>query len=449
MEDIRSLPVTLGTRAMHADLPEEDDNKYWIRITASNPELDRHNSYMDPETTLPNFEKDAKSRLGVALTDHHAYRSFGYGRSADARLTDKKELLIDFFIVKDMEYDGGRREFRTSEKLIRAIENDLVNQVSVEFYDAREICNICKLPYRRYAWYSDWEPQREDRCSHKMGKEYEVDGKMVRATYTVYDARLKAVSLVEFGSNRETSIEKKRELAEALEWVFTNKPGSALAGAFTDEMRTFMEGHLMTDKEWIAKLQELDIPGLRSLDDPDAVVTALQTEVTSLRSTVATQTDQIKGLKASQDGGDQITVTGLREALALKDVRSDDDPDSVLEKARTEISGLRTTVEEQRDEIADLQADAEDGKAYREARIAEGIKQGTRAHGDAFDEAYHREYYADLPMEKLNEAIENNKKLGDAKLSGGRSTTDTHEPPEQDAKSRMRKRKRQILGRRR
>ena len=153
MEDIRSLPGLVQTRALAADLPEETDDKYWLRIVASNPELDRHNSYMDVETTLKNYVEDAKSRLGVALTDHHAYRSFGYGRSTDARLTDANEVLIDFFILKDMEYEGGRREFRTSEKLIRAIENDLVNQVSVEFYGAREICNICKLPYRRSSWW--------------------------------------------------------------------------------------------------------------------------------------------------------------------------------------------------------------------------------------------------------------------------------------------------------
>lgn len=392
MEDIRTLPGQIGTRAMHPDLPEEDDDKYWLRITASNPELDKHNSIMDPKTTLPNFVEDAKSRLGVALTDHHAYRSFGYGRSSDARLTEKNEVIIDFFILKNMTYDGGGREFKTSEQLIRAIENDLVNQVSVEFYNAREICNLCKLPIRRYSWYDDWDPQRDEKCTHKMGKKYDVgNGKMETATYTVHDARLKAVSLVEFGSNRETSIEKKREIAEALQWVFNENPGFALSGVFGDDIRTKMEEHLMEDKEWIAN---------------------------------------------------------LREKLGVASIRSTDEPDEVLEKIETEVTELREKVEEQRDEIADLQADAEDGKAYREARIEEAIKQGNRAHGEAFDEEYHREYYADLPMDKLNEAIENNKKIGDAVLSGGRSTQDTHEPPE-DNRKKVTLRDRKRRGRRR
>ena len=389
MEDIRSLPGLVQTRAVATDLPEEDDDKYWLRIVASNPELDGHNSYMDVETTLKNYVEDAKSRLGVALTDHHAYRSFGYGRSTDARLTDANEVLIDFFILKHMEYEGGRREFRTSEKLIRAIENDLVNQVSVEFYGAREICNICKLPYRRSSWWDEYDMQPGERCSHKMGKAYEIDGKRVRATYTVYDARLKAVSLVEFGSNRETSIEKKREMAAALDWVFREKPGALLAGIST-EVQNKIKENIMEDKDWVAN---------------------------------------------------------LREKLGVSTIRSDDAPDVVLEKLETDVTQLRETVETQRDEIADLQADAEDGQAYRAARIEEAIKQGTRAHGDAFDEAYHREYYADLPMDKLNAAIENNKKLGDAALPAGRSTTDTHEPPPERKKASLRDRKKR--GRRR
>ena len=344
---------------MHGDLPEDDDDKYWIRISASNAEVDRHNSIMDPKTTLRNFEKDAKSKLGVALKDHHAYKSFGYGRSEDARLTDKSELLVDFYILKDMDYQGTSREFSTPEKLIRAIEHGLVNQVSVGFYGGREVCNLCKLPIRK--WYY-WDERETEYCSHRMGKAYDMgDGKMETATYTVYDAHLKEVSLVEFGSNRETSIARKRE------------------------MRSFMEELLMTDQEWIAK---------------------------------------------------------LRDALGVTDIRSTDEPDAVVEKLESEVKGLREQIETQKDEIADLQTDAKDGKAYREARVEEAIKQGNRAYGDKFDEAFHREYYADLPLDKLEEQIANHKKLGDAALPSGRSTTDTHEPPPDKDKSSVRDRKR-------
>ena len=64
MEDIRMLPVMIGTRAMHADLPEEDDDRYWVRITASNDKLDRHNSVMDPKTTLKNSRRTRKRSPG-------------------------------------------------------------------------------------------------------------------------------------------------------------------------------------------------------------------------------------------------------------------------------------------------------------------------------------------------------------------------------------------------
>ena len=439
MEDIRLLPVTIGTRAMHSDLPEEDDDKYWVRITASNDKLDRHNSIMDPKTTLKNFEKDAKAKPGVSLKDHHAWRSFGYGRSANAVLTDKNELLIDFFILKNMEYDGGSREFRSSEKLIRAIEHELINQVSIGFYDAREICNLCNLPIRKYSYW-DWEPEREGQCTHKMGKKYEdKNGKMVPATYTVFDARLKEVSLVEFGSNRHTSIEKQRFLLG--NWD-PSVPDSQVAA----RMRRFMEEILMSDQEWIEKLRDaLNIPSIRSTDEPEAVVKALETEVAGLRTTVSTQKDEIADLTAASDGAktdQQQQVTQLRDAVGLKDVRSTDDPDEVLEKVKTEVGDLRDTVETQKDEIADLTKAAEDGKAYREARVEEAIKQGVRAYGDEFDEDYHREYYGDMPLEKLETHIAQNKKKGDAALPGGRSTSDDHEPPPERNKRTPRQRKR-------
>ena len=387
MEDIRLFPVTIGTRAMHEDLPEEDDDKYWIRIAATNGERDLHNSIMDPKTTLKNFEKEAKTKPGVALKDHHGYKSFGYGRSADAKLTDKNELMIDFFILKNMEYSDSSLQFKSSALLIRALEHDLVNQASVGFFGAREVCNLCNLPIRRYSYW-DWEPEREGQCTHKMGKKYEnKDGKMETATYTVYDAHLKEVSLVEFGSNRETSIDKKREMDEM---------GRHIETLCRSESKKFMEELLMTDQEWITRLRDaLEIPSIKSTDEPDAVVQKLETEVATLRQQVEDGKDEIADLTETHKGA-----------------------------------------------ITNLTADAEDGKAYREARIEEAIKQGNRAYGDDFDEEYHREYYGDMPLEKLEDHIAQNKKKGDAALPAGRSTTEGHEPSPENDKANLRQRQR-------
>ena len=372
---------------MHEDLPEEDDDKYWIRIAATNGERDLHNSIMDPKTTLKNFEKEAKTKPGVALKDHHGYKSFGYGRSADAKLTDKNELMIDFFILKNMEYTDSSLQFKSSALLIRALEHDLVNQASVGFFGAREVCNLCNLPIRRYSYW-DWEPDREGQCTHKMGKKYEnKDGKMETATYTVYDAHLKEVSLVEFGSNRETSIDKKREMDEM---------GRHIETLCRSESKKFMEELLMTDQEWITRLRDaLEIPSIKSTDEPDAVVQKLETEVATLRQQV--------------------------------------------EEGKDEIADLTET---HKDAITNLTADAEDGKAYREARIDEGIKQGNRAYGDDFDEEYHREYYGDMPLEKLEAHIAQNRKKGDAALPAGRSTTEGHEPSPENDKANLRQRQR-------
>ena len=341
MENIRYFPATISTRALHADMPENDDNKYWIRVTASNDKPDLHHSIMDPKTTLRNFEQDAKTAPGVALKDHHAYRSFGYGRSNDAVLTDKNQLMIDFYILKNMEYEGQGREFRTSEKLIRAIEGGLINQVSVGFFGEREVCNLCQREMRRWSW---WDNNDSDEyCTHKPGKKYDVgDGRMQTATYTVYDAHLKEVSLVEFGSNRETAIEKKREMQDAIGEI------------------------LKSDKK-------------------------------------------------------------LRDALNM--------PNDVVQSLQTEVENLRQQVEQ-------LTHDAEAGKTYRQARVDEAIKQGIRAYGDHFDEEYHRAYYTDLPMEQLEKHIAHNKKMGDTALPAGRRTSDSHEPPSEDLKARLKRRAR-------
>lgn len=348
MDTVRMFPGTVGTREMHNDLPVEDDDKYYIRVTASNAEVDSHHSVMDPKTSLKNFEADAKLSLGVALKDHHAHHSFGYGRSTGAKLTDDNALIIDFFILKDMEYSDASLQFKASAQLIRSIEQGLVNQVSIAYFGAREICNLCEKPIKRFTIFEVLaDKAKKDTtayCEHEMGKSYEIaDGGQRTATYTVYDARLMEVSLVEYGSNRHTSIEKR-----------------------------MLEEILMTDTALQQRLSDaLDIPDLRETDEPDAFVDKLQTELASLR--------------------EQNTVLT--------------------------------------DKLADLKDSAEDGKAYRQDRIDEAVRQGIRAYGDAFDEAYHRAYYADLPLEKIQEHIDHNKKKADTVLPAGRSTTDTHTPP--------------------
>ena len=109
---------------------------------------------------------------------------------------------------------------------------------------------------------------------------------------------------------------------------------------------------------------------------------------------------------------DQEWIAKLRDALEIPDIRSTDEPDAVVETLETEVTGLRSKVETQKDQIATLTADAKDGKAYRLARIDEALKQGNRAYGDEFDEDYHREYYTDMPLEKLEDHIAQNKKKG-------------------------------------
>ncbi len=164
--------------------------------------------------------------------------------------------MIDFYILKNMENEGQGREFRTSEKLIRAIEYGLINQISVGFYGEREVCNLCQRELRRWYWWDNTDT--DEYCTHKPGKQYDDgNGRIQTTTYNVYDAHLKEVSLVEFGSNRDTAIQKKHE------------------------MRSVIQEILMTDQQWIDKIRTaLDMP---LTGDPETVVHTLQAEVSSLR----------------------------------------------------------------------------------------------------------------------------------------------------------------------
>ena len=68
----------------------------------------------------------------------------------------------------------------------------------------------------------------------------------------------------------------------------------------------------------------------------------------------------------------------MREKLDIPNLKTTDEPDAVVETLQAEVTSLREQNETLKDEKADLLADAEDGKVYRTARIAEGIKQGIR-----------------------------------------------------------------------
>ena len=151
---------------------------------------------------------------------------------------------------------------------------------------------------------------------------------------------------------------------------------------------------------------------------------------------------------------DQEWIASLRDKLEIPNIKSTDEPDAVVQTLQEELTSLREQNETLKDEKADairerdeFKVDAEDGKAYRQMLVDKAIKQGIRAHGDDFDEEYHREYYADLPLDKLEKAIESHKKIADAALPEGRSTTDEHQPPPE--KTRATERDRRRRGRRR
>ena len=76
MENIRMLPVTYrdACTCIRRSARRRRMRSTGFESLRVMRKLDRHNSIMDPDTTtLKNFEKDAKAKLGVALKDHHGF----------------------------------------------------------------------------------------------------------------------------------------------------------------------------------------------------------------------------------------------------------------------------------------------------------------------------------------------------------------------------------------
>ena len=308
----RYLPASLSIRVLPES--EQKDDEFYIRAEVSNAKLDSHFSVMDPKTTLRNFLEDAKN--GVALKDHHGQKSFGYGRSYAADLTEKNELLVDFAIVRDLKIKGSEC-FENTDDAIRAIEKGLITDVSVGFHSAREVCNICGRELPGW-WHHDTKDN--NRCKHTPGETYDIDGREKIATYTIYDARLKEVSLVEYGSNRHTKILDNR--------------------AFLEE--------IMNDKELLAGLREL-LSESDSVDDddPEKVLSKLKTELTELRS-------KNNILRKQADDGRAYRASLIEDAIAagVRAFGDDFDTDFHTEYYRNVPIGTLKAFIEKNEEIA-------------------------------------------------------------------------------------------------
>jgi hypothetical protein len=95
----------------------------------------------------------------------------------------------------------------------------------------------------------------------------------------------------------------------------------------------------------------------------------------------------------------------------------------------TELRPLKEKVATLEARVADLEPQAKDGVAYRDATVNDAWAEYVRAGlSEGVAEADQKAIWARAPMEQLQKELAHYRKLGDARFPGGRATTDGEQP---------------------
>ncbi len=399
-----------------ADLPEGDADNDWFYFTAeiSSTSLDSYFTHMDP-STLRNFARDAAA--GVSLLDSHDSYKLGIGYSAAGRYEEEGETgraVGVFYIVPGIKF-GGKHSFASTDDFIRAIQGEVVRDVSVGFYSGRWICDLCHQPY-----YG-----RGSTCQHIAGCEYEieVDGRMSRqiCTVAIHNANLSEVSLVYDGATPGAMILKAEQEAEA----------GRLSPAMTRQI----------EKNYRVKLPKA-LPAVKpqSLGIASAAAgggtgeRAMTEENTNVEQVTAGQPEAAVVEPAGENAADaeaRATVEAIRqvvnESAAPQGTR-------LVDAVRWLNEQLAQATQERdaaRQETARLQPLADQGRAYREDLVTQALAEGVRAMGEAFPEETYRAMLSDAPLEHIRQVRDTFAAQAAERFPGGRQTRDNEEENKQ------------------
>ena len=399
------------------DTDAADNDRFYFTAEISSTSLDSYFTHMDP-STLRNFARDAAT--GVSLLDSHDSYKLGIGYSAAGRYEEEGETgraIGVFYIVPGIRF-GGKHSFASTDDFIRAIQGEVVRDVSVGFYGGQWICDLCHQPYFG----------RGTACQHIAGYEYEieVDGKMTRqqCTVAIHDANLSEVSLVYDGATPGAMILKAEQEAEAgrLSPVMIRqiekqyrvklpkaqpaaKPqalgvASAAAGRGTGERAMTEEN---TNVEQPVEQPEA---GVVELDGENAADAEARAALEAIRQ-ILTQSAAPQGVHLAD------AVRWLNEQLA---------------QATQERDAARQ-------ETARLQPLADQGQAYREDLVTQALAEGVRAMGEAFPEETYRAMLTDAPLEHIRQVRDTFATQAAERLPGGRQTRDNEEENKQSGRT--------------
>jgi len=413
----------------------ESDNRFYFTAEISSMALDAFYTHM-ADSTLRNFARDAAE--GVALLDSHDGYKLGVGYSAGGRYEEENgdgRALGLFYIVPGIRF-GGAHSFASTDDYIRAIESGTVRDVSVGFYDARWVCDLCKQPYFG----------QDSNCPHIAGWEYEVDedGRQVRrtCTVTIHDASLSEVSLVYDGATPGAMILKAEQEAEA------GRMTPAMIRQYEREYRTRLPQPATTGRagqdvvvSGIGWRQTTQNAGDLTIGSGDARVTPGDRPAGKKRGQGVTMKDE-RGIETAE-----------AEIVVDAEVTEGQQGQVVDDEARAQLDAIRQVTlqtaapqgvplvdsvrwlneqlaeatrqrDEARQEVARLQPLADQGHAYRGELVDQAVAEGVRAMGEAFPVETYRAMLADAPLEHIRQVRDTFAAQAAVRFPGGRLTQD-------------------------
>jgi hypothetical protein len=409
----------------------------------SSTRLDAYYTRMSATTSLKNFADDAETAPGVSFQNSHNSRELGFGRSIAGKFIGAQGNGIAFTRADFYTIPGVQLGSVSTDDLIAGIRSGLVADVSIGFYNARFICNICGRDMAR-----DWA------CPHIPGffynpaapDDWHTDPEGTMAIATVEDARLAEVSAVYDGATPGATINQiyraadsgqlPRNVARYLESHYRiNLPSARLlipGGAPTQEEPMAVSLTQGADQAppadalapVRAALQTAGVP-TEHATDPIAGISWLaqergrllpfQTQVAALEGQVRTLQEQIP---AAED---------VRAAQALR---------AEVEQLRPfaeEVRALRPLADENKRltalvaELEPLRTAAADGKTYRDDLLESALKEGRRAYGADFQETLYKGILEREGLPVLKRFREDWKAMADKQFPSGRLSIDALE----------------------
>lgn len=362
-------------RAQDVTIFDDADPFFWGAII-SNTRLDSYYTHM-ARSSLDNFARGAGE--GVSFQNSHRWMELPLGASLAGRVEELEgglvQVVADFFTIAGLQLgEIGTDQF------IRGVRSGVVRDVSIGFSGGTHTCDICKQNYMR--------------CPHWAGMMYELEEngviRQVRATVTVENANLNEVSAVYDGATPGAVILKAR--AAAAEGRLRGKEAEILEQVYR-----------------VALPVARHYAGVDVGDEPKA-----RPETEGREVSFIAVLDKLKiGVGLDETARAAALEARLGELTATE---------SKLETAQGDLTAAQAR-------IAELEPAAKDGQQYRTDLVEEALAEGVRAHGKDFDSETYGETLRAAKIETIKRMRDDFKRMGDARLGGGRRSRDGHEPP--------------------